>query len=122
MRDAHPELVEKSVPEHDEMRSLISSLRGTPPSDGEYDRMFMDLMRTVIHHVADEETTLLPVAERLLAAELGTLGARMMKRRLELMAPHAGEIARSSARSLPAVPLLAAGALLAGAWLVRRRT
>ena len=31
-----------------------------------FDDKFMDLMRLVIHHVADEETQLLPAAERLL--------------------------------------------------------
>jgi hemerythrin superfamily protein len=121
VRGAHPALVEKSVPEHQEMRSLIQSLRAMSPSHEEYDRTFMELMRVVIHHVADEETSLLPDAERLLGAELRELGARFMKRRLELMAPHAGELARDAARAIPAVPLLlAAGALVAGAWLFRR--
>jgi hemerythrin superfamily protein len=122
VRAAHPALVEKSVPEHQEMRSVIEMLRSMAPSDAEYDRTFMELMRTVIHHVADEETSLLPDAERLLGPQLGELGVRFMRRRLELMAPHAGEIARNSARAMPAVPLLvAAGALVAGAWLFRRR-
>jgi hemerythrin superfamily protein len=123
LRAEHPALVEKSVPEHDEMRQLIATLRGMPSTEEMYDRTFMELMRTVMHHVADEETTLLPVAERFFGAQLGALGARMMKRRMELMAPHAGEIALSSARAMPAMPLLfATGALLAGAWFARRRT
>lgn len=122
MRAAHPALVEKSVPEHEEMRSMIAILRGSDPVSDEYDRTFMELMRTVIHHVADEETTLLADAERLLGDELGALGARMLKRKLELMVPRAGEMARNSARAMPAAPLmLAAGALIAGAFLLRRR-
>ena len=122
MRAAHPALVEKSVPEHDEMRSMIAILRGSDPNSDEYDRTFMELMRTVMHHVADEETTLLADAERLLGDELGELGARMMKRKMELMMPRAGEMARNSARAMPAAPLmLAAGALIAGAFFLRRR-
>ena len=122
MRAAHPALVDKSVPEHDEMRSMIAILRGSDPSSDEYDRTFMELMRTVMHHVADEETTLLADAERLLGDELSELGARMMKRRMQLMMPRAGEIARNSARAMPAMPIVfAAGALLAGALLMRRR-
>ena len=118
----HPAIVDKSVPEHEEMRSLIARLRGMQPEVEEYDRTFMELMRKVMHHVADEETTLLPDAERLLAPQLGELGARMMKRRLELMMPRAGEAARYAARAMPAAPLLvAAGALVAGAWLFSRR-
>ena len=105
------------------MRSLIAMLRGMQPESEEYDRTFMELMRAVMHHVADEETTLLPDAERLLGGELGELGARMLKRRLQLMVPRAGEAARYSARAMPATPLLvAAGALLAGAWLFSRRS
>ena len=122
IRGAHPALVEKSVPEHDEMRSLIATLRGIEPTSAEYDRTFMELMRTVIHHVADEETSLLADAERLLQGELGELGARMMRRRMQLMMPRAGEIARNGALAMSATPLfLAAGALIAGALLFRRR-
>ena len=123
VRAEHPAIVDKSVPEHAEMRSLIAMLRGMQPESEEYDRTFMELMRAVMHHVADEETTLLPDAERLLGGELRELGARMLKRRLQLMVPRAGEAARYSARAMPAAPLLvAAGALVAGAWLFSRRS
>ncbi len=123
LRAEHPAIVDKSVPEHAEMRSLIAMLRGMQPESEEYDRTFMELMRAVMHHVADEETSLLPDAERLLGGELGELGARMLKRRVQLMVPRAGEAARYSARAMPAAPLLvAAGALVAGAWLFSRRS
>lgn len=122
LRGADPAVVEKSVPEHDEMRGLIATLRAMEPTFDEYDRTFMELMRAVIHHVADEETTLFADAERLLGDELGALGARMLRRRLQLMVPHTRELAASAARAMPAAPLLlAAGALIAGAWLFRRR-
>jgi hemerythrin superfamily protein len=118
---AHRELVEKSVPEHDEMRRLIAALRGMQPENPAYDATFMDLMRVVIHHVADEETTLLPDAERLLGDRVGELGARMTKRRLQLTAPHAGELARNAARAMPTMSVLfAAGALIAGTYMVKR--
>jgi hemerythrin superfamily protein len=114
-------MVQKSIPEHDEMRRLISELRGMQPTDPNYDQTFMQLMRDVMHHVADEETTLLPDAERLLADRLGELGAQMTKRRLQLAAPRAGEIAANTIRGLPTTSVLvAAGAVLAGTYLVRR--
>jgi hemerythrin superfamily protein len=113
--------VSKSIPEHNEMRRLIGQLRSMQPTDPAYDQTFMELMRDVIHHVADEETTLLPDAERLLADRLGELGAQMTKRRLELMAPHAGEIAMNTMRGMPTSSMLmAAGALIAGGYLVKR--
>jgi hemerythrin superfamily protein len=114
-------VVEKSVPEHNEMRRLIGELRAMQPTDPNYDQIFMQLMRDVMHHVADEETTLLPDAERLLADRLGELGAKMTKRRLQLAGPRAGEIAVNTLRGMPTTSMLvAAGAVLAGTYFVRR--
>jgi hemerythrin superfamily protein len=114
--------VEKSVPEHDEMRRLITRLRGMRATDDQYDQTVMELMRDVMHHVADEETTLLPDAERLLGPDrLSEMGARMTKRRIELAAPHAGEIAVNTMRGLPTTTMLvAAGALLAGTYAAKK--
>jgi hemerythrin superfamily protein len=115
MRAAGSTLLDELEPEHEEMRSLIATLSGMQPDDPQYDLTFMELMRAVIHHVADEETMLLTHAESVLGNRLGELGAQMMKRRMELM-PQAGAAAK------PAAALaVAAGALLAGLWLVRRR-
>jgi hypothetical protein len=124
MREMSPEglLVSKSVPEHDEMRRLIAQLRTLETGDEAFDSTLMELMRDVMHHVADEETTLLPAAERLLGPDrLGELGAQMTKRRLQLAAPRAGEIASNTIRSIPAsTMLMGAGALLAGTYVLRR--
>jgi hemerythrin superfamily protein len=113
--------VQKSLPEHNEMRRLIAQLRAMEPTDATYDQTFMELMRDVMHHVADEETTLLPDAERLMPQRLGELGAQMTKRRLQLAAPRAGEIAVNTVRGMPATSMLvAAGAVLAGTYIARR--
>jgi hypothetical protein len=56
------------------------------------------LMREVLHHVADEETVLLPDAEQLMSsAQLCELGAQMTKRRMQLLAPQAGKVAVDTA-------------------------
>jgi hypothetical protein len=118
---ADTEFVQKSVPEHDQMRRLITQLRNLEPGHASYDETFYELMNTVMHHVADEETLLLPTAERVLADRLGELGAEMTKRRLQLAAPRSGEIAGSLARSVgPRSLMLGAGALLACSYLVGR--
>jgi hypothetical protein len=118
---ADSEMLRKSTPEHDEMRGLISRLRNMPVADPSFDDTFFTLMRHVMHHVADEETQLLPVAERLLPDQLGELGAQMTRRRLELAGPRTPELASSMARSLSAGSIVAAGsALLAGAQLLTR--
>jgi hemerythrin-like domain-containing protein len=113
MRAAGSTLLDELEPEHEEMRSLIATLSGMQPTEAQYDLTFMELMRAVMHHVADEETMLLTHAENVLGPRLGELGAQMMKRRMELMAPQAKQPAKGM--------LIAAGALLAGLWLVRRR-
>lgn len=123
------EVLEKSVPEHNEMRRVMDQLRqtgdggdgGSQVGDQAYDDKFFELMRIVIHHVADEETRLLPAAERLLSDRLGQLGMQMAKRRVELMRPHAGELAATTVRSFPTgAALLTAGAVAIGAMLLSR--
>lgn len=120
--DVEGEVMAKSVPEHDEMRRLISRLRAMEPTDAAYDDTFMELLRDVMHHVADEETVLLPAAERLLGQErLSELGARMTKRRFELARPRAGAMVVNTARAMPASKMLmTAGAVVAGGYLVKR--
>jgi hemerythrin superfamily protein len=118
--DGGNEVLNKAQPEHDEMRRLIARLRAMQPADAAYDQSFAELMRSVMHHVADEEAVLLPAAERLLKDRLCELGAQMARRRLQLVAPHAGEIAMNSARTMPAGTMLVAGGLLAGAYLLGR--
>lgn len=120
MRSIDPDLVDKSMPEHNEMRRLIGVLREKAPTDAAYDRTLMELMRDVMRHVADEETMLLPDAERVLGGRLQELGARMMQRRLQLVAPHAGEIAVDTARSFPGALLALTGVLALGAFLAAR--
>jgi hypothetical protein len=118
---ADDEFLRKSTPEHDEMRGLISRLRNMPVNDSAFDDTFFELMRHVMHHVADEETLLLPAAERLIPQQLADLGAQMTRRRLELTGSRAPEVASSVARSIrPGSILAAASAVFAGAHLLSR--
>jgi hemerythrin superfamily protein len=114
-------VLDRSTPEHDEMRALIARLRRMDPDDPELDSTFLGLMRTVLHHVADEESVLLPEAERRMGEQLSELGAQMTRRRMELIAPHAGELAVTSAQAFPVMSVLAVvSALLLGSLLLRR--
>lgn len=120
IRGVDASVVDKNIPEHDEIRAMISTLRGLDPATPHFDQTFLQLMRKVMHHVADEETTLLPDAERLLAERLASLGAEMTRRRFQLSAPRAGEIAVNTARAMPKnTALVAAGAVLAGVYMFR---
>lgn len=121
MRRIDPDLVDKSIPEHNEMRRLIAQLRETPAYDPAFDTTLMELMRDVIRHVADEETMLLPDAERALGErQLAQLGVEMTRRRFELAAPRAGEIAVNTVRTFPAATLAMSGMFVLGAFLIGR--
>lgn len=115
--------LDKSVPEHDEMRRLIArvrSLDGEPFAQAE---AVGALMRAVLHHVADEETVLLPLAEDRLEDRLAELGARMTERRIELAKPNVGQMAVDLARASPAkavMVMVVAGTLTAGALLLSK--
>ena len=121
MRSFAPDLVNKSVPEHNEMRRMIAQLRQTRPGDASFDATLLEMMRDVMRHVADEETMLLPDAERVLGERrLSELGAEMTRRRFELATPHAGEIAVNTVRTFPGATLAFSGLLVLGAFLVGR--
>lgn len=118
-------VMDKSEPEHMEMRRVIDELRRTDPTDSRHDELVFELMRDVQHHVADEETVLLPEAEQVMTKErLSELGTEMTKRRLQLVTPKAGKIARNTAvgfsGSTAAVVMGVAGALFAARALTRK--
>ncbi|HEX8757427.1 MAG TPA: hemerythrin domain-containing protein [Steroidobacteraceae bacterium] len=114
------EILGKSVPEHEEMRSLIGAIRGMDPLEAAYDETFRKLIRKVLHHVADEETVLLPLAEELMPDELGHLGRLMTRRRIELLRPHAAEAAATTIRTFPVGAAAAAAGVLTAGWLLVR--
>ncbi|HEX5460889.1 MAG TPA: hemerythrin domain-containing protein [Steroidobacteraceae bacterium] len=117
---AASDILDKSVPEHDEARALIRSLRDMKPSDAAYDETFRKLIRAVLHHVADEETVLLPLAEEFMADELGHLGRLMTRRRIELLKPHAAQAAATTIRTFPVGTAAAAAGVVAACWLLLR--
>ncbi len=114
--------LQEAVPAHDEVRRLIDRVRALDGQRNAQDNALYELMNSVMHHVADEETQLLPAAERFLGPErLSELGARMTERRLELARPRAAELASDMARAAPGkTALMTVGALVAGGLLMSR--
>ena len=115
----------KSKPEHDRMRELMQPL-SSHALDGqpeEQTRALDELMNTVMHHMADEETQLLPAAERQCSKQaLCELGARMTQRKMVLARPRAGELAVDMARAAPTKStVMAFAALVTMAWLLGHR-
>lgn len=114
------EVLLESPAEHAEMRRLIALLRRMEPEARDYSSTLMALMREVIHHVADEETVLLPMAEDLLHDQLGSLGVQMTKRRIQLVAPRSPDIAlnlgRAASGNAVALAVLGLGTVAALYW------
>ena len=114
--------LDKSVGEHDQMRSLIQRLRQMSPQDAHYDGVFCELIRTALHHVADEETILLPLAEVRLKGQLRELGWKMTVRRFELLKPRMGEAATTTVMTFPVLTGAAVAGVCMAAWLLLRGT
>jgi Hemerythrin HHE cation binding domain/Protein of unknown function (DUF3618) len=112
--------LDQSIAEHDEMRSLIQRLRQMSPQDANYDGVLCELIRKALHHVADEETTLLPLAEVRLKGQLRELGWKMTVRRLELLKPHMGEAATTTAMTFPLLTGVVVAGLCTVGWLLFR--
>lgn len=114
------EALDKAVPEHAEMKSLIAKVRSLEGQRAAQDDAVCALVNAVLHHVADEETMLLPAAERFVGQQkLSELGAEMTKRRIELAKPRAAELAGSMVKAMPVkTAVMAVGALLAGGLLL----
>jgi hypothetical protein len=112
--------IDERTGEHNQMRSLIQRLRQMSPHDVNYDGVFCELIRTALHHVADEETTLLPLAEVRLKEQLRELGWKMTVRRFELLKPRMGEAARTTFMTFPVLTGATVAALCMAAWLLFR--
>lgn len=120
---ATEDVLKDSLAEHQEMKRLVALLRRMEPEAIDYDETVMALMRDVIHHVAEEETLVLPAAERLLNDRLGDLGVQMTKRRMQLVAPRSGEIALNMGRAASGnSAALAIAAIAACGFLLTRRS
>lgn len=109
-RDAQEPTIDKNLSEHAEIKRLITTLRSFHPDDAQFEPAFMELMALVMHHVADEETRILPALDRLPRDTLRELSARMWRRRSELMMQNFGAIASNKVRAAPGT----FGAILAG--------
>ena len=119
-------VIQKSPDEHEEIKRLIATLRATDATDMRHDGVMHELMCNIMHHVADEETVLLPEAERMLSkSRLNELGAQMTRRRLELLSPKAGKVAKNTlvgfSGSTTAIVVGLASAMMAAKFISNKR-
>jgi hemerythrin superfamily protein len=79
------ELVDEAVEEHHLVKVTLAELAELTPEDDAFDAKVQVLIENVRHHVEEEETEMLPQAEKLLGRdELDRLGAEMLARKRQL--------------------------------------
>ena len=83
IEEAH--LVDEALVEHASAKDLIAQIEGSSPDEELYDAKVEVLGEYVKHHVKEEESELFPQAKKA-KLDVEELGARMMKRKHELMA------------------------------------
>lgn len=109
--------LDHAASDHEKMRGLIARVRSLDGQRLTQLDAVNELINAVLHHVADEETQVLPAAERFVSGErLIELGGRMAARRIELARPRAADMARAAPAK---AALLTVGALVAGSLLLK---
>jgi hemerythrin-like domain-containing protein len=79
------ELIDEAVEEHHLVRVTLGELAGLTPEDDAFDAKVQVLIENVRHHVEEEESEMLPQAEKLLGQEeLARLGDEMLARKRQL--------------------------------------
>jgi hemerythrin-like domain-containing protein len=76
------ELIDEAVEEHHLVRVTLGELAGLTPEDDAFDAKVQVLIENVRHHIEEEESEMLPQAEKLLGQEkLARLGEEMLARK-----------------------------------------
>jgi hypothetical protein len=79
------ELIDEAVEEHHLVKVTLGELAGLTPEDDAFDAKVQVLIENVRHHVEEEESEMLPQAEKLLGKEeLARLGEEMLARKRQL--------------------------------------
>ena len=82
--DEGPELVQESLSEHETVKNLIQELRSMAYDTDEFDAKFQELIRTVAHHIEEEEAEMFPLAEEELADDLTEMKDEMQELKADL--------------------------------------
>jgi hemerythrin superfamily protein len=84
--DGEADLVAEALQEHQEVKTLIATLRGLEPGDAQFQAAFAELREGVEEHVGVEEDELMPAVAAALGGELERLGQQLEARKAQLMA------------------------------------
>ena len=82
--DAGPELVKDSLEEHQTMKQLMMELRDMAYDTDAFETKVQALLRTVAHHVEEEEAEMFPLAEQELTDALDEMQDEMQELKADL--------------------------------------
>jgi hypothetical protein len=84
--DEDTDLTTQALEEHQEVKTLITTLRGLEPGEAPFQAAFAELRERVEEHVGMEEDELMPTVAAALGRELERLGRQLEARKQQLMA------------------------------------
>jgi hypothetical protein len=84
--DEDTDLTTQALEEHQEVKTLIATLRALDPGDAQFQGAFAELREGVEEHVGMEEDELMPAIAAALGRELEPLGQQLEARKAQLMA------------------------------------
>jgi hemerythrin-like domain-containing protein len=84
--DEEADLIAQAREEHQEVKTLIATLRALKPGDAQFQTRFAELREGVEEHIGMEEDELMPAVAAALGRELERLGQQLEKRKEQLMA------------------------------------
>ena len=85
--------------EHHVAKMLMAELTALPPDDQHYEAKFTVLAENVRHHIEEEETEMLPKAEKIGKQRLAEIGEQMLERKEALLAELGGKPTTARTRS-----------------------
>ena len=84
--DVDTDLVAEALEDHQEVKTLIATLRTLDPGEAPFQAAFAELREGVEEHVGLEEDELMPAVAATLGPELERLGRQLEARQAQLMA------------------------------------
>jgi hypothetical protein len=84
--DEDTDLIAGALEEHQEVKTLIATLRALDPGDAQFQAMLAELREGVEEHVGMEEDELMPAVAAALGRELEPLGRQLEERKEQLRA------------------------------------
>jgi hypothetical protein len=93
------EVMDEADEEHHVAKVLMDELMEMVPDDQHFDAKFTVLAENVVHHIKEEETEMLPKAQKIGKERLEEIGERMFERKETLLGEMQKQMSAASSRT-----------------------